>query len=359
MFKKKDKVPNMQKEHDLGSDDITKRLEHTEELEAGAETVGKLRKKRGFWRRASLASLFLFLVTILCACASEQSSHTIITDKAVSDSETEISTESKDEPMELGESIKVYGYVVKSVGLTPDYTGNTRLSNNGGNDATLAAMADYEKNCSIIWDIEDAEADFTAFRQSDGQPFVSGENETASLASGNLLRCDGWTPPEVKEDMEVMQDYVAVEKSVNPDGYKLKSMGVILPNGTTKSEIQAGVSSLLQAINGLQDNGLALDENFSVIKDFKYRIADLSLEDMANMAGEAFGGTGCTVFEQDGGQVLVQRIEESGRVSVESELLKDGDVLIYFTLDRYGFTNTAAQYSKILQGTYDGVVFEH
>lgn len=269
------------------------------------------------------------------------------------------------EPEPEVQSISVQEYIIKAVDLSPDYTGNcfVDIEFDETEGYVFANINDddlrpYGESCVVTYTIEAGDDNFVAERTDENVLFTSSDKSFDSLTGTTTLAVfkhydDSKVAQQTDKDYD--SQWVRVVKDYYTDPTVIKGVGVIVSDA---GSIANGVSTLEARINDLQDNGCLQGEvSGDTVNETFYTIDKLSFEEYANLVGECFNTKGYIVSSTDEGDVLFTKSSDGG-ISIKADELKEGDILVFFSLDRYCFTDgTAGMYSKVLGGTFEGEVF--
>lgn len=320
-------------------------------LDDTEQTIDKLIKKKRLWTGIAVFWFIVWLLIIMYMIFYGKSYQDTIKPPEitpVSDAEPEPTLTPTPEPTPKVESVSVQEYVVKFDKLSPKYTG--KLTDEYGS-YRLDAVESYGRKCRITYKIKAGDDNFTAKRTDDSELFTSSDKLFKSFTGTSMVIVDAGDTAEIFEKLtkglprdKGIRIVVERDRPGYTDPKEIKGVGVIVSD---KGSIASGVSTLEKKINSLKDNG---QQDGSL-----YTVAYLSLQEYADLVGECFNTRGQIISSTGEGDILLQKTSDGG-VSIKADDLKDGDTLVFFSLDRIFFTKrTAAVYSKILQNDYSEI----
>lgn len=319
-------------------------------LDDTEQTIDKLIKKKRLWTGIAVFWFIVWLLIIMYMIFYGKSyQDTIRPPVTTSEPVTgqTITPAPTIEPTPKVESVSVQEYDIKFDKLSPKYTG--KLTDEYGG-LRLDAVESYGRKCRITYKIKAGDDNFTAKRTDDSELFTSSDKLFKSFTGTSMVIVDAGDTAEIfkklTEGLPTDKGICIVVERDRPkyiDPKEIKGVGVIVSD---TDSISNGVSTLEKKINSLKDNGL---------QDDLYTVAYLSLREYADLVGKCFNTKGYIVSSTGEGDVLFQKTPDGG-VSIKADDLKDGDTLVFFSLDRFLFTKrTAAIYSKILQNDYSEI----
>ena len=342
-------------------------------LDDTEQTIDKLIKKKRLWTGIAVFWFIVWLLIIMYMIFYGKSYQDTIKPPEitpVSDAEPEPTLTPTPEPTPKVEGVSVKEYIVKFDKLSPKYTGKLYVETNNIGDVyaeykgvnagyegiNIDAVESYGERCYITYKIEEGNDNFKAER-TDGSKLYTGIDKSFKSFTGStsIIVDDCSTPELAKKKSKKWSGHkglwIVVERdrpNCHPDPKVIKGVGVIVSD---TDSISNGVSTLEKKLNSLKDNGLAEGGE----KVF-YTVCNLSLKEYADLVGKCFNTKGYIVSSTGEGDVLFQKTPDGG-VSIKADDLKDGDTLVFFSVDKVFFTGrTAAIYSKILQNDYSEIL---
>ena len=355
-----DKDRSYEIENSIDTQDI---LEDTE------LTIDKLIKKKMIWTGIAVFWFIVWLLIIMYMFFGNRSHRdTIKPPESTPVTTADLKQEITLEPTSKVGSISVKEYIIKFDKLSPKYTGKLYVETNNIGDVyaeykgvnawykgiNIDAVESYGKECHITYKIEEGNDNFTAERTDESKLFTSSDKLFKSFTGTTTVIVDSCSTPELsmkKSEKWIGHKglWIVVERDRPefPDPKAIKGVGVIVSDEVSISD---GVSALEKEINSLKDNGQSTRyENL-------YTVDGLSLQEYADLVGKCFNTKGYIISSTDEGEVQFQKTSDGG-VSIKADNLKEGDTLVFFSLDRVFFTHrTAAIYSKILQNDYSEIL---
>lgn len=256
------------------------------------------------------------------------------------------------------ENVSVKEYVVKFSDLLPKFTGETHHFDSCHDGITFGSLnveevEAYGKTCDVTYKIEPGDDDFIAQKSSNDSSFMSYTKPFNSFTGTSITTVDAGSDPadSLARTIECKDNrWIVVEKDRYTNPSVINGVGVILSD---TASLEDGLTAFENEINNMNDNGI-LDGP----KDVFYTVSNLSLREYANLVGECFDTKGYIVSNAGEGDILFKEASGGGTL-IQSDDLKAGETLVFFSLERPVFTDrTAAIYSQILQGTYPAPVFD-
>lgn len=325
-------------------------------------SIDKLIKKKRLWTGIAVLCFIVWLLILM---------YTIFWGTAHQDTikPTEppptIANKPIKEPKQVNktENIKVKEYVFKADDLVPKYTGDCYVKVGYYGDGSdrmcynpaVEALEAYSKKCAIKYKVEVGDDNFTASREDSNASFVSDKKFSSFTGyKQTVVAMDIGSDNNYEEKCKECGDNRWVIVAEDPFTRKdlITGVGVIVSD---ESSIQSGVDALLKKVNALKFNGV--DKPHCEIFTLGY----LSPQETLDLVGECFNTKGylLTNSEYKGVDSILLEQTSNGGVSLSCPDLKDGDTLVYFSMEDWFFTKySAGQYSKILQGTYEGRVYD-
>lgn len=348
-------------------------------LDDTEQTIDKLIKKKRLWTGIAVFWFLVWLLIIMYMIFYGRSYQDTMKPPEitpVSDAEPEPTLTPTPEPTPKMEGVSVKEYVIKFDKLSPKYTGKLFVETNDFRTVCSSftggkvnykgfppdALENYGKKCYITYKIKAGDDNFTAERTDESKLYTGIDKSFKSFTGSTSITVDYSSSPEIEGKRNARWFggdkyyknkgiWFVVERdrpSLHPDPKVIKGVGVIVSD---TDSISNGVSTLEKKINSLKDNGQAEGKN-----EVMYTVGNLSLKEYADLVGKCFNTKGYIVSSTGEGDVLFQKTSDGG-VSIKADDLKDGDTLVFFSVDRVFFTRyTAGMYSKVLQNDYSEIL---
>lgn len=275
---------------------------------------------------------------------------------------TPVTTE---EPTPTYESIEIYEYNLKSVGLSTPFTDSLMYQSSDtptftrvyGSDEVIigsipgpyyvndSAITDYDSIFSVVWELNKGDDCFTAERTDSSERFKSDAKSLSDVTGTTYL---GAIYGNAIEGYENVRPLICITEGTVSKG--ADGIAVILPSSTTEEQIDNGVSTFLEKVNALNLQ-LTISDAGSV-----WNMDDKTIDDFKSMLGDSFSSTGYRISSTGNDDISILGSADGG-ISIKSLAdLEAGNKIVYITLERFylmddlhGHTS-AAYYSKYLQG---------